>query len=251
MRKFLGYYLLALATCWFVTSRVAFAHDLVFIPEGSSALVIKFGHPGRYEPPDPHKLIKLQAYSPAGSEPTSLLDSVEPGSGVLAAKRPEKAAIVIGEYDNGYWVGSAGKRYLNTSKINFPTASDSGSNFKYAKVLIWVPNTAVSFSHPIGEGLELVPQSDPFTLKSGQSLSVLLLYQGKPLPAVGLEIGDGKTPMKEEDIPRYKTNGDGVAVVPIARQGLQVIAVDYQTAPRHPDLGDHDNYGATLTFVLR
>jgi hypothetical protein len=39
--------------------------------------------------------------------------------------------------------------------------------------------------------------------------------------------------------------------VPITGTGLQVIALDYQAAPRDPDLGDHDNYGATLTFILR
>ncbi|MGP8201091.1 MAG: hypothetical protein ACLQU4_16495 [Limisphaerales bacterium] len=53
-------------------------------------------------------------------------------------------------------------------------------------------------------------------------MPVQALYEGKPLAGVGLEIGDGKTKMKEEDIPRYQTNEQGIAQVPITHGGLEV-----------------------------
>ena len=77
-----------------------------------------------------------------------------------------------------------------------------------------------------------------------------MLYEGKPIVGIGVEIGDGKTQMNEEDIPRYKTDSQGVAHLPISHGGLQLIAVDYRTPPLVPQLSDHDDYGASLVFLL-
>jgi uncharacterized GH25 family protein len=53
----------------------------------------------------------------------------------------------------------------------------------------------------LGQQPEIIPQTDPFKLKPGEKLPVKILFEGKPIDAIGVEIGDGKTKMKEENIP--------------------------------------------------
>jgi hypothetical protein len=65
-----------------------------------------------------------------------------------------------------------------------------------------------NFNQVVGQELEIIPQNNPFKLK--------------PLAGVGAEIGDGKTKMKEEDIPRYQTDHDGIAELPIRPRGLAI-----------------------------
>ncbi|MBV9498514.1 MAG: DUF4198 domain-containing protein [Acidobacteriaceae bacterium] len=158
--------------------------------------------------------------------------------------------FVSGEYDNGYFASDSAGKYFNTSKLHLPGSKDSGYFFKFAKAIFPAATSGGSFSRNLGEQLEIVPQSDPFKTLPGQIFPVKVLYFGKPLAGIGVEIGDGQTKLKEEEIARYKTNTAGVALVRIARRGLQVIGVDYRTQPRFPQLSDHDDYGATLSFVL-
>jgi hypothetical protein len=65
-----------------------------------------------------------------------------------------------------------------------------------------------------------------------------------------VEIGDGATAREEADIPRFVADGEGVATVPIAAWGLQVLGVDHETAPVVPTLADHDKFVATYSFFL-
>jgi nickel transport protein len=216
------------------------AHDLLLLPASNGKkfeLRIRFGHPGEWELAEIHRLYSLTAYAP-GADGISWLETAFAPDGVdLLAKRdlasmPRPGTWVItGSYDNGFWVHVNDKTIFNTDKKEYPFAKTSGHYLKYAKALFVQGNASADYKRRVGCRLELVPLSDPFALKTGQSLAVQAFYEGKPLVGVGLEIGDGKTKMKEEDIPRYKTNADGVAQVPITHGGLEVIAVDYRWTP--------------------
>jgi len=233
----------------------ASAHDLVLIPDGPKTLTMKFGHPPDYEAPDPEKIFLLDAYATNDNTSISLLSAVTKGNGEhstlnMAGLTGERSiAIVAGEYDNGYFASVTKNKYFNTSKLNLPKATDSGYFLKFAKSLY--PLAAKGgFDRVLGQQLELIPQSDPFAVRPGQKLPVRVLFRSQPLAGVGLECGDGVTKIKEVDIPRYKTNTEGIALIPIEKVGLQIIALDYQTPPRFPALSDHDDYGASLTFIV-
>jgi uncharacterized GH25 family protein len=63
-----------------------------------------------------------------------------------------------------------------------------------------------------GHEFELVPLDDPAAAKRRQSLGVRLLFRGRPLAGAQVECGDGVSIMKE-DIPRFPTDGEGMAVI--------------------------------------
>ncbi len=209
------------------------AHDLVLLLRSPGELVIKFGHPGEYEPADLHKLLELNAY-PVGSEkPVSLLAEKpqhDDANWKLTALGGKPVGMVTGQYDNGYWVGISEDTYYNTSKLYLPEGKHSGEFFKFGKGLS--PAVGNDYKRHVGQRLEIVPQSDPFSAKPGDKLAVQILWRGKPLPGAKVEIGDGKTKMREEDIPRYKSNAEEIAELPISEAGLHIIAIDYETESR-------------------
>jgi len=79
----------------------------------------------------------------------------------------------------------------------------------------------------------------------------MVRYDGKPLSDVGVEIGDGVTPAKENAIKRYKTDNHGIPRLPISRRGLQLIAVDYDVPSATPAITMQDAYTATLVFTSK
>ncbi len=75
-----------------------------------------------------------------------------------------------------------------------------------------------------------------------------VLFQGKPLTNIAVERTDGMTFIKEEDIPRFMTDSDGIASVPIEAAGPHLLAIDYKVSPSGtPGLAKTDLYNATLT----
>lgn len=245
----------------FLPAGLVQAHDVWMIPETGPAglqVVIHHGHPGDRKTPDPDKLFELRAIGPDGQDrlpPGVFAPAMREGNPVLLAPplpvtSPSGTWLFVARYDNGYWVKTP-QGHRNTSKRQSPDAADSLYSMKYAKALV-ATGSAMSdvYRRVLGHRLELVPMEDPFSVPVGGKLPVLVLFEGKPLVGIGIEIGDGVTPRKEEEIPRYLTNSDGVAQVPITRAGLQLVVVDYTTASRHLDLADKDLMAATLSFVL-
>lgn len=56
--------------------------------------------------------------------------------------------------------------------------------------------------------------------------------------------------MKEEDIPQFKSDGDGVAAIPIVKAGPVVLAVDYRVTPSGtPEIAEADLFNCTFAFV--
>jgi hypothetical protein len=70
------------------------------------------------------------------------------------------------------------------------------------------------------------------------------------LVGIEVETGDGITPMEEKDIPRFKTDNQGIAAVPISKWGPQLLVVDYILPSTYPALAARELYNATLSFVL-
>ena len=53
---------------------LADAHELVLLPSGKDDLLIRFGHPGEYEPADLPRLVKLDWHDLAAAD----FDAVDP-----------------------------------------------------------------------------------------------------------------------------------------------------------------------------
>jgi nickel transport protein len=236
------------------------AHDVWVTVEqdatGSLRAMVHHGHPGDMKAPDQDKLFELNMLA-EGQSKRSLLSGIKSATqGSIPVLITEPVAIESGfvllaaRYDNGYWVKTP-NGYRNTSKQQIPSAEDSLLSVKFAKALF---QTSATESHEygkiIGYRFELVPLGNPFLAKPGENLQVRVYFDGKPLVGSEVEIGDGITPMEEREIPRFKTDNQGVAVIPVSKWGLQLLVVDHILPSTHPELAEREMYSATLSFVL-
>lgn len=100
---------------------------------------------------------------------------------------------------------------------------------KYAKTIVEVGRGGPrSYTRTAGHALEFVPVTDPSDLRVGDTMSVRLLFRGRPLPNAHLHAGaapeaavDDSTALpadwKDQSL---TTDGDGVARVAVDRPGL-------------------------------
>jgi len=119
---------------------------------------------------------------------------------------------------------------------------------KFAKALT---GPDAPWQNVLGHDLEIVPLSDPDKVTPGQALRLKVLFRGKPLSGADIERGDGVTPVPEKDIPRFATDADGIASVPIVRAGPHLLVIDYKVTPSAtPDQAASDLFNATFWFSV-
>jgi uncharacterized GH25 family protein len=234
----------------------AHAHDLWLTAEGSASsrrVVVNYGHPRDRPPTAADKLLDLVAIT--ADQRVSLLDGLAPGSSrgapVVRSKSFADAGrtLLAARYDNGYWVKIGENLYRNGSKRMVPNALDSLWSAKFAKA---VTGVGAPWSTVLGHELEVVPLADPAALRPGETLRVRVLFRGQPLADAEVERGDGITAVKEEELPRFKTDAGGVAAIPLPKAGPVLLAIDHRVSPSDtPDLAATDLYNATLSFNLR
>jgi nickel transport protein len=131
-----------------------------------------------------------------------------------------------------------------------PDASNPYKIEKFSKALVNVTPADNGFSTVIGDTLEIVPLTNPATVKPGDELTVKVLFKGQPLTTNVYATYDGFS--KEENTYAYYTEGhkDGTAKVKITQPGIWMVRVQH-TAPEHTE--DYDRYvaRAVLRFEVK
>jgi hypothetical protein len=97
--------------------------------------------------------------------------------------------------------------------------------------------------------VEILPQSNPYSLKVGQTLSVLCTLDGKPLVnqfvIAGWESVDGKLHSLDT-----RTDAQGVARIKLLAAGTWYVKMIRMTASNEPEI-NYESKWATLTFQIR
>ena len=235
------------------TARVASAHDVWLTTTGPAAarrVIVNYGHPHDRPPAVADKVLDLVAITREGK--VSLLMGLAPAyvrGALVAQSRPFADAgrtLLAARYDNGYWVKIADNLYRNVSKRMAPDAIDSLWSGKFAKA---VTGAGAPWDTALGHELEIVPLADPAAARVGESLRVRVIFRGQPLVGAEVERGDGVTPMKEADIPRFKSDGDGIAAIPIVKAGAVLLVIDHRVTPSGtPDIAAADLFNCTFAF---
>jgi uncharacterized GH25 family protein len=231
------------------------AHDVWLTTTGDAnarRVVINYGHPGDRPPAFADKVVDLFAI---GKErQTSLLDGLAVArvrGAVVAASRPfadDRRMLLAARYDNGFWVKVDDKSYRNATRRLVPQAQDSLWSGKFAKA---VTGAGAPWDRVLGHEIEIVPLGDPAALAPGATLRVRVLFRGQPFADALVERGDGMTQLKEDDIPKFKTDAEGVATIPLETPGPTLLVVDHRVTPSAtPEQASVDLYNATFWFRL-
>ena len=214
------------------------AHDVWLVSKGDH-LELLYGHETP-EPYDPAKIKEAKAYDKSGHEMAVKPLKLEQAFGVVPD--PTAAMITI-VFDNGYWVEAGSTVWKNVGKDEAKKSANYSHPWKFHKSLFaWAPR----FAQPTGLKFEIVPLQNPYTLKPGAILPVHVLFDGKPLAGTDVEYG-----LHGDKAPKVKTDGNGLASVPITKGPEQFIAVDYKLPADQDREADHTSYATSLRYELK
>jgi nickel transport protein len=157
---------------------------------------------------------------------------------------PENAATILLVADFGYHARAANtQKWTDGRKTQLPGTSVGLHAIKESVNLI---TSAPATLHPHGLQVEIVPLTDPFALKRGDTLPVRVLLRGKPLAGVRLQENFLST-MADQSPP---TDKEGRTDVTLRADQFNVIQLTFEeTIKGDPDV-DFMRYNASLTFNL-
>lgn len=157
---------------------------------------------------------------------------------------PENAATILLVADFGYHARAANtQKWTDGRKTQLPGTSVGLHAIKESVNLM---ASAPATLHPHELQVEIVPLTDPFTLKRGDTLPVKVLLRGKPLAGVRLQENFLST-MADQSPP---TDKDGRTDVTLRADQFNVIQLTFEeTVKGDPDV-DFMRYNASLTFNL-
>jgi nickel transport protein len=132
-----------------------------------------------------------------------------------------RCSAVLIEVSSGYWTQTL------TETIQKPRTEVRGalrgwrSEESVKRIDMWTPRVA----RPISDGLELILREDPFGLKPGDKLRLLVTWRGQPRRGVAVAY-DGNA--------RGVTGADGQANILVRHGGVQTLSASFEEAVQDP-----------------
>jgi uncharacterized GH25 family protein len=186
------------------------------------------------------KVRTVAGYDESGKEVPTQLAANGP---LLVVNTDQQAAVVAAILDNGLWSKTADGKWHNKGKDEVPDATRSEHTIKYTVHL-----RRLNVATPVlpAHKLQIVPLSRQLPDQVGQSLTVRVLYEGKPVQGASVHTDYVTDPDSEP----LKTGADGTATIKVRNQGLNVVAATLERPPANPAKTNLDEHLATLSFVL-
>lgn len=107
-------------------------------------------------------------------------------------------------------------------------------------------DTARAWSRPTGMPLELVPEQNPYALKTGASFTVRVLADGKPVPGQLVQVWQ-QTPGRPVKITKFFSNQNGRLLFYLSGPGSYMVSTVRMEPTRSP-AADWQSTWSSLTF---
>jgi hypothetical protein len=121
---------------------------------------------------------------------------------------------------------------------------------KHVKAILQVGDARTdAFATPLGYPAELVPLTNPYAIRAGDTLAIRALVSGRPV-AQQLVIAGGEREGRSIPEARYRSDADGVARIALTTAGRWYVKFIHMEAATR-DTVDYVSQWATLTFEVR
>jgi uncharacterized GH25 family protein len=107
-----------------------------------------------------------------------------------------------------------------------------------------------TFNRRTGLTIEIIPEADPYSIKPGGTLPVLLLFRGKPAVDVAVEsawLENGKAKMEVYG----RTDANGKIRIPVKATGPHRLHAIVMERCAEPKIADWESFWASLTFAVQ
>ena len=212
---------------------------------------------------DPERLT-TRAIGPAGESAEVTIRAVEhesrtiatftptvPGTWMLASStRPKQLDMTAAKFNNyllhdGLAHVLAGRMHRGEMDRD---ASELYSKYVKCPVQVGAAGEASAAQRVLGERLEIVPLSDPLEASVGGTLSVRVLFDGKPVERANLcwdHPGNG-----DDFAGQTWTDFVGKAIVPIGKTGPMMLRLVHMTRPETEQY-EWESFWASYSFTVR
>jgi uncharacterized GH25 family protein len=183
----------------------------------------------------------VAAYNAVGAPLTTKLI---PSDHLLFVDTQQKPAVLTAVLDNGIWTVTPDGGEVNKPKNEVPGAKSAGQYFKYAVHVLGALQKPLA-ALP-AQTLQLTPVAAVLPRRSGDSLTLRALFEGKPLANAEVTLDFVNDP---EGTP-MRTGADGTVTLKVRNQGMNVISVVHETPVSNSIAFDKVQHRATFSFVL-
>ncbi len=257
-----------LLTC---SSSSAFAHKLWlnptdYFPKPGSSVDISIGWGHKYPANRVHQEVKkgmpekIQAVDPDGQ----IVDLLKVSDGLYRLEVKKAGAYLI-TADNkpGFFTTTPeGRKWGNKSEI--ADAVQCTNFYIGGKTVLIAGGDATNLSAAAGPALEMVPLTNPGTVKKGDALRVKVLFNGQPLADLPLKAAyagfdkvedetEASSAKKKNDNRPFPaeavTDAQGEAELRLDRPGYWMISLSHK--PPYPDTAVCDQYMYNMTFTFQ
>ena len=191
----------------------------------------------------------LTDYRAKGNSLTTEITVGEPGTYVVgAALKPNEIRLTAAEF-NEYLRVDGLPNILELRKREGLLGKDAVEHYsKYPKTLVQVGDRLDETpTKPLGLTLEIVPTVNPYRLKSGDKLDVIVLFRGQPL--VNADIAWSFPGRGDSFVGSTKTDAAGKAPVPLVQAGPYVIRLTHMEWVKLPT-HEWESFWTSLTFEV-
>lgn len=211
----------------------ASAHDYWIEKKGDGYAAV-YGHKDTRLEYDPSSLKKVTVYSANGK---TLDFKKEVQSKAVIINPAGNACLILADLESGYWSKTIyGLKNLPKRKATRPI--ESFRAYHYSKSIV---NTGDAALKPVeGLKLDIIPLKQPLDMKSGDSLQLKVLFDGKPYAGATLEGDHEKVGL---------TDKDGLIKVKL-KSGRQIYTVERRDPLKNDPDADLISTTTTLTFEV-
>ena len=193
------------------------------------------------------------SWNPAGKQTALTVRVEEPGTYVVGASTLPRGIELSAKDFNEYLAHDGIPDILALRRKKGDLKKAARERYaKHVKAIIQAgaPRTA-NIGEVLGYPAEIVPLSNPYSIRAGGSLRIRALVDGKPV-ANQLIVAGGRTPKGVRFTERrVRTDGNGVARVPLASRGQWYVKFINLVPVTDDPAIDYESKWATLTFEIR
>ena len=191
----------------------------------------------------------LKDYKTEGNSLTTEITCGESGTYVVGASlKPNEIRLTAVEFNEYLQLDGLPDIYELRKREGILDKDAVEHYSKYPKTIIRVGDRLDETpTKPLGLALEIVPQVNPYRLKNGDHLNVIVLFRGKPLP--GADIAWSFPGRGDSFAGSIKTDAQGKASVPLTQAGPYVIRLTHMEWVK---LQTHEweSFWTSLTFEV-
>jgi uncharacterized GH25 family protein len=193
----------------------------------------------------------LMSTGTEGKKPFASLTFDMAGSHWIGLERERKTIRIEADKFNEYLAEEGLDKVLEQRRLAKEDRKPGRERYsRYLKCLVQAGDTRdEAWKKQFGHRLEIVPQVDPSTLKTGDSFKVRVLFEGKPLANVPLFALNRKDSEKARS-QKLVTAADGTAEVKLSRAGMWLVRLVHMRRCPDTDEADWESFWSALTFAI-